>query len=76
MKMASIIVLLTLAGVASAAQTRVTPIQKVLTLMEEMKAKGIKEKNAEETRFSAFSQWCENTKKAKTGEIDAGNQKN
>jgi uncharacterized protein YoxC len=75
MKMASIIVLLTLAGVASAAQTRVTPIQKVLTLMEEMKAKGIKEKNAEETRFSAFSQWCENTKKAKTGEIDAGSQK-
>merc|ERR1719478_55285 len=56
-------------------QSTVTPIQKVLTLMEELKAKGIKEKNDEETRFSAFSQWCQNTKKAKTDEIDAGNQK-
>merc|ERR1719506_1851906 len=35
--------------------------------MEELKAKGIKEKNDEETRFSAFSQWCQNTKKAKAG---------
>merc|ERR1719353_2845335 len=56
-------------------QNKVTPIQKVLTLMEEMKAKGIKAKNDEETKFSAFSQWCENTKKSKTGEIEAGNQK-
>merc|ERR1719454_2821639 len=54
--------------------TNVTPIQKVLTLMEELKAKGIKEKNAEETRFSAFAQWCTNTKKAKNDEIAAGNQ--
>merc|ERR1719316_2036448 len=43
--------------------------------MEEMKAKGIKEKQDEEVRFSAFSQWCANTKKAKTDEINAGNQK-
>merc|ERR1719386_436145 len=40
-----------------------------------MKAKGISAKNDEETRFSAFSQWCTNTKKAKTDEIQAGNQK-
>jgi hypothetical protein len=60
-------------GLASASQ--VTPIQKVLTLMEEMKAKGIKEKEAEAVRFSAFSQWCENTKKSKTDEINAGNEK-
>merc|ERR1719359_1155610 len=38
-------------------------------------AKGISEKQAEETRFSAFAQWCENTKKSKTDEINAGNQK-
>merc|ERR1719162_2750231 len=56
-------------------QSKVTPIQKVLTLMEEMKAKGIAAKNDEETKFSAFSQWCSNTKKTKNGEIDAGNQK-
>ena len=34
-----------------------------------------KEKNDEEVRFSAFSQWCTNTKKSKTDEINAGNQK-
>jgi len=56
-------------------QSKVTPIQKVLTLMEEMKAKGIAAKNDEETKFSAFAQWCQNTKDAKNGEIDAGNQK-
>merc|ERR1719379_2229732 len=72
MKSASCVFLLLLAG---ASANGVTPIQKVLTLMEEMKAKGIKEKQDEETRFSAFSQWCTNTKKSKTNEIDAGNQK-
>merc|ERR1719316_136069 len=76
MKMAmKVALLLSLVGLAAAGQSNVTPIQKVLTLMEEMKAKGISAKNEEETKFSAFSQWCENTKKAKTGEIDAGNQK-
>merc|ERR1719359_1707916 len=38
-------------------------------------AKGISEKQAEETRFSAFAQWCQNTKKSKTDEINAGSQK-
>merc|ERR1719409_2107870 len=57
-----------------AAADGVTPIQKVLTLMDGMKAKGIAAKNDEETKFSAFSQWCQNTKKSKSGEIDAGNQ--
>jgi uncharacterized protein YoxC len=64
--------LLLLVGVSG---VTVTPIQKVLTLMEEMKAKGIAAKQDEETKFSAFSQWCQNTKAAKTDEIAAGNQK-
>merc|ERR1719388_778930 len=70
------VALVLLNGVSAISEkSQVTPIQKVLTLMEELKAKGIKEKNDEETRFSAFAQWCANTKKAKTEEIDAGNQK-
>jgi len=64
-----------LVGLASAEQNQVTPIQKVLTLMEDMKAKGISAKNDEETKFSAFSQWCDNTKGSKTREIEAGNEK-
>merc|ERR1719169_394405 len=70
-----ILVLCLIAGAATATKSSVTPIQKVMTLMEDMKAKGIAAKNDEETKFSAFSQWCQNTKKAKNGEIEAGNQK-
>jgi len=63
-------------GSTCAEQNQVTPIQKVLTLMEEMKAKAISAKNDEEVKFSAFSTWCANTKKSKTAEIETGNQKN
>jgi len=74
--MAASLLLVLLASVASGReQNSVTPIQKVLTLMEEMKAKGVAAKQEEEVKFSAFSQWCQNTKKAKTDEIAAGNQK-
>merc|ERR1719163_1536895 len=75
MRMAALVLLLSTAVSSLRDESKVTPIQKVLTLMEELKAKGIKEKNAEETRFSAFNQWCQNTKAAKTDEINAGNQK-
>jgi len=46
-----------------------------MTLMEEMKAKGVAAKNDEETKFSAFAQWCQNTKENKNTEIGEGNQK-
>jgi len=67
--------LIILAGAALGAQTRVTPIQKVLQLMNDMVAKGTKEKEEEAVRFSAFSQWCTNIKRTKGDEIAAGNQK-
>jgi uncharacterized protein YoxC len=69
---ASCVFLIFLAGVSA---NGVTPIQKVLTLMEDMKAKGIAAKNDEEVKFSTFNSWCTNTKKSKTDEIAAGNQK-
>jgi len=73
--MAMLALLLLVGAGALHEQSKVTPIQKVLTLMEEMKAKGIAAKQDEEVKFSAFNQWCQNTKKAKTDEIAAGNQK-
>jgi len=73
MQRAATLALLLVLG--SALASEVTPIQKVLTLMGEMKAKAITEKNDEEVKFSAFSQWCTNIKKSKTDEINAGNQK-
>merc|ERR1719174_1180578 len=59
----------------TATQVSVTPIQKVLTLMEEMKAKAIAAKNDEEVKFTAFATWCTNTKKSKSDEIAAGEEK-
>jgi len=57
---------------ALASGESVTPIQKVLTMMEGMKAKGIKEKAAEEVAFSTFSQWCTDTSGTRKKAIDDG----
>jgi uncharacterized protein YoxC len=58
--------LLALAGVSTA----VTPIEKVLSLMNDMVDKGVKAKQDEEVKFSAFDQWCTNTVGAKQRAID------
>jgi len=70
--MARALVLALLVASAAAAGARVTPIQKVIELMNDMVAKGETEKNAEAVRFSAFDQWCGDQKKTKTAEIEAG----
>jgi len=54
------------------ASTSVTPIQKVLTMMEDMKAKGVKSKADEEIRFSTFSQWCSDTSATRKTAIEEG----
>lgn len=48
----------------------VTPIAKVLQMIEEMKATGIAEKKAEEVRFSEFRQFCTDTSAEKTKAIE------
>mmetsp|Transcript_17334 Transcript_17334/g.49262 ORF Transcript_17334/g.49262 Transcript_17334/m.49262 type:complete len:681 (-) Transcript_17334:51-2093(-) len=53
----------------------VTPIAKVIQLLEEMKAKGVAEKNAEAVRFSEFSQWCQDQTRIKNEEIQAATEK-
>jgi len=57
---------------ASASVTSVTPIQKVLSMMEDMKSKGIKSKQEEEVRFGAFQQFCSGTSAAKQKAIENG----
>merc|ERR1719352_1223397 len=44
-------------------------------MMEEMKAKAIAEKNDEETKYSAYAEWCKGQTRRKEDEIAAGNQK-
>jgi len=55
----------------SAAATTVTPIQKVLEMMDGMLQNAKKDKHGETTRFTAFQQWCEGTKTEKQRAIKA-----
>merc|ERR1719329_422913 len=50
----------------------VTPIEKVLQMMEEMVAKGDAAKKDEEVKFAAFNQWCIKQTEIKNKEIEAG----
>jgi len=55
--------------------TQVTPIQKVLQLMNDMVVKATAQKNDEAVKYSAFNQWCGDTTRIKNDEINAGNEK-
>jgi len=64
-----------LASQTAAEQQKVTPVQKVLELLQGMKEKGIKEMKDEEVTFSAYSQWCDNQDRIKKKEIEEANEK-
>jgi hypothetical protein len=51
-------------------ESEVTPIQKVLQMMDDMVAKGEEEKHAEEVSFKAFAQFCSDTTSEKTTAIE------
>lgn len=55
---------------ATSQSVSVTPIQKVLQILEEMKSKGIKEMKDEDVRFSSFKQFCNDTARLKTSSIE------
>merc|ERR1719387_1935009 len=61
--------LLCAAMLAGACASSVTPIEKVIQMLEDMLAKGTKEKQDEEVRFASFSTFCENTKSSKATAI-------
>jgi chromosome segregation ATPase len=54
---------------AVGAVSAVTPVQKVITMIEEMAAKGKTEKHDESVAFSAFSQWCKDVSAEKKNNI-------
>merc|ERR1719301_52640 len=47
----------------------VTPIQKVVAMMQEMLAKGKQEKHNEEVEFAKFHQWCDSLRADTTEQI-------
>jgi len=53
----------------------VTPVQKVVQLLEDMKATAQKEKNEEAVTYSAFQQFCTNKQRTTADEIKVGEEK-
>merc|ERR1719482_416787 len=70
----TLVFLLALAA-ASASKVEVTPVQKVIQLMEGMLEKGKKEKHDEQVAFAAYKQFCDDTKTEKTRRIAEANEK-
>jgi molecular chaperone GrpE (heat shock protein) len=68
---ATVFVVLTTAAQAADVmeQTTVTPVQKVIQLMNGMLEKGKSEKNAEQVQFAAYKQWCDDTQREKSAAI-------
>ena len=66
---AAICVLLALASTQSAGAAAVTPVQKVIQLMEGMATKGKEEKHAEQVQFAAYKQFCDDITVEKTRAI-------
>jgi len=70
MKSMLLLVLATAAqAIDSMDQADVTPVQKVIQLLNGMLEKGKAEKQAEEVQFATYKQWCDDTKRQKTAAI-------
>merc|ERR1719160_2229523 len=64
-----------LALLAGASATRVTPVQKVIQLLNGMVEKGKKEKHDEQVQFAEYKQFCDDTTTEKTRSIAEGNER-
>merc|ERR1719506_2711168 len=63
---------MTLLWLLAAYATAVTPVQKVITMMEEMAAKGAAEKEAEIATYKEYVKWCDKTSFEKSTAIRDG----
>jgi len=70
----SAVLLASIGLLAMGEQTTVTPVQKVLQMMNDMKTKGIDEKNAETATFATTLQFCKDTTAAKERAIADGEE--
>jgi len=62
------------AAYAAQEKAKVTPVQKVIQLLQGMVEKGKKEKAEEATQYNSYKQWCDETTVEKTRRIDEANQ--
>merc|ERR1719345_531552 len=56
------------------ADTKVTPVQKVIQLLQGMLEKGKKEKKDEGVQYNTYKQWCDETGVEKTRAIAEANE--
>jgi predicted nucleic acid-binding Zn-ribbon protein len=57
------------AAAVPAASVKVTPLGKVIEMLDDMTAKGKEDKHAEEVDFASFQQWCTSLREEKTKSI-------
>merc|ERR1719288_289923 len=69
------VILLFLGGVEAKLQAEVTPVQKVIELMNGMLVKGKAEKHDEQVQFAAYKQFCDDTSAEKKRAIAEANEK-
>jgi len=76
MKMSALALTLLCASlhVVDAAKSEVTPVQKVIQLMEGMLEKGKKEKHDEQVQFASYKQFCDDTTTEKKRAIAEANE--
>merc|ERR1719410_2164606 len=55
-------------------KVNVTPLQKLIQMLDGMVAKGKKEKQEEQVEFAKFHEWCDGTRAEKTTSIDEAAQ--
>merc|ERR1719426_482840 len=72
--MARCLLLLLPLAQAYAMHEGMTPVQKVVQLMQDMMAKGRQEKQDEEVRFAAYKQFCEGTTAEKKDSVAAAEE--
>jgi len=72
MSAGTIVLLLGVLSCEARTTTDATPLGKVIEMLEEMAVKGRKEKEEEEVKFAAFSEWCTGQTRVKTEEIASG----
>merc|ERR1719454_2733854 len=63
------------AAARGSAQAKVTPVQKVIQLLNGMLEKGKKEKHEEQVQFAAYKQFCDDTTVEKTRAIKEAEEK-
>merc|ERR1719359_1297213 len=63
-----------MAVVAHAETNKVTPVEKVIQMMQSMVEKGKKAKHEEQVQYNSYKQWCDETTVEKTRDIDEANQ--